>query len=519
MRRTLVVVLALIAAVGLLAPPVMAQAPAPKVTINGLFDFSASISKNWADVDLTNARDQFSYTRERGRIDIIGEVGKSKGVWGLELDFNNGQSSAAAPGNSASFDLDTDVAGVVETKWLYIETPLSGAGSILPFIPVVSTLRAGAQPFKGHEYKFGLIAGGDFPGVAVETKWTPNISSTLTYVQVREALFRTVSTTARQAESYAWLLSAEVAPMKGLTVKPTYVYKNGDGGNPGGAATGADDLGYEAKDGFVYTVSGVPASHKTHVHTIGAEAKWAMGPLRIEPSIFWQFGKQGVSPVLVNNQVKNDVDVHSWIFDGIAGYRLGPLDLSTRFMYTPGQDTQHMVRNGSDIAYFQTPVNSGFAYMTGWTELQTSQVEYNNALITGCPGCTLRQNPSYDKYGRIMWAVKADYTLTPALNFYGIVNASWTDKDVDKTQIIGATGSVASGTGSQIRGENNYLGTELDLGMTWRFAPNVALDLVWAYMWTGSAFDQSTNATNQAAGVVNDSKDVYKAVSRIRFTF
>jgi len=55
--------------------------------------------------------------------------------------------------------------------------------------------------------------------------------------------------------------------------------------------------------------------------------------------------------------------------------------------------------------------------------------------------------------------------------------------------------------------------------MTWRFAPNTALDLVWAYMFTGSAFDQSTNAVNQAAGVVNDAKDVYKAVARIRFTF
>src|SRR3970040_1861564 len=200
MRRTLVVVLALIAAVGLLAPPVMAQAPAPKVTINGLIDFVWAISKNWADADLTNARDQFSYTRERGRIDIIGEVGKSKMVWGLELDFNNGQSLAAAPGNTASFDLDTDVAAAVETKWLYVETPLTGAGSVLPVTPVASTIRGGAQPFRGHEYKFGLIAGGDFPGVAVETKWTPNVSSTFTYVPVGEATFRTVSTTTRQAE-------------------------------------------------------------------------------------------------------------------------------------------------------------------------------------------------------------------------------------------------------------------------------------------------------------------------------
>jgi hypothetical protein len=302
--------------------------------------------------------------------------------------------------------------------------------------------------------------------------------------------------------------------MKGLLVKPTYAYKNGDGGN-----SGSGNLGYEAKDGFVYSGTTGAASHKTHVHTIGVEAKWTMAGFRLEPSFFWQLGEQGISPVLVNNQVKNYVDVRSWIFDGIAGYRLGPLDLSTRFMYTPGQETQHIITNGSDIGYFQTPVNSGFAYMTGWTEIQTSQVEYNNALISGCPGCTLRQNPSFDKYGRIMWAVKADYALTPALNFYGIVNVSWTDKDVDETQIVSGAGSVASRRGDQIRGENDYLGTEVDLGMTWRFAPNVALDLVGAYMFTGSAFDQSTNAANQTAGVVNDAKDVYKVVSRIRFTF
>src|SRR3990167_3306611 len=132
MRRTLVVVLALPPPAGLLAPPVMAQAPAPKVTINGLIDFVGSISKNWADADITNARDTFSYTRERGRLDIIGEVGKSKMVWGLELDFNNGQSSAAAPGNSSSFDLDTDVAGFTQTKWPYVETPLTRPGPVFP---------------------------------------------------------------------------------------------------------------------------------------------------------------------------------------------------------------------------------------------------------------------------------------------------------------------------------------------------------------------------------------------------
>ncbi|HKY88459.1 MAG TPA: hypothetical protein VJ141_00660, partial [Candidatus Limnocylindrales bacterium] len=151
-RRALCV--ALLTALAGLASPARAQAPAPKVTIEGFFDFEASLSKNWSDADITNARDTLGYTRERGRLFFIGEVGKSKMEWALELDFTNGagvgNTTPAAPGTSASLDLDTDVAGFTETKWLYVETPLTGPGSIMPFIPVPSTIRAGAQPAQGH---------------------------------------------------------------------------------------------------------------------------------------------------------------------------------------------------------------------------------------------------------------------------------------------------------------------------------------------------------------------------------
>src|SRR3990167_2998563 len=101
-RRALCV--ALLTALAGLASPARAQAPAPKVTIEGFFDFEASLSKNWSDADITNARDTLGYTRERGRLFFIGEVGKSKMEWALELDFTNGQTvtGAGAPGTSRS---------------------------------------------------------------------------------------------------------------------------------------------------------------------------------------------------------------------------------------------------------------------------------------------------------------------------------------------------------------------------------------------------------------------------------
>ena len=200
MRKSVVVAFAVLATLGVLSPPPsFAQTPAPRVTINGLVDFvttaywglgqqsqTGAISPNQPTVDLGGHK-QGWYSRERGVFTITGEVGRVKGVWAVELDFQNGAGNfnassqpgsltttgVAHTGTSAPFDLDTDVQGAVETKWLYLETPITGPGSLLPFIPVPTIGRFGGQPFRGHDYKPGVLASGDFPGVTLETAWAP----------------------------------------------------------------------------------------------------------------------------------------------------------------------------------------------------------------------------------------------------------------------------------------------------------------------------------------------------------
>ena len=196
MRKSVVVALAVLAVLGMLAPPTFAQAPAPKVTITGLVDFVttaywglaqqaqlAGTSPNQPSADL-GAHKHGWYSRERGVFTITGEVGRAKGVWAVELDFQNGASNFNASsqpgslttvgptytGTAAAFDLDTDIQGAVETKWLYLETPITGPGSLLSFIPFVTIGRFGGQPFRGHDYKPGILATGDFPGVNLDRK-------------------------------------------------------------------------------------------------------------------------------------------------------------------------------------------------------------------------------------------------------------------------------------------------------------------------------------------------------------
>jgi hypothetical protein len=552
MRRSVVVVLAVLAILGLLAPPSFAQAPAPKVTINGLVDFVTTAYKNWSQVgnqasaitagsqpDVTNAKEKGWYSRERGVFTLTGEVGKVKGVWAIELDFTNGAGNfnassqpgslttvgIGASGTSANFDLDTDIQGAVETKWLYLEAPITGPGSLMPFIPVASIGRMGGQPFRGHDYKFGILASGDFPGVALETMWAPNVRSTVTFVQIGEQLDRFIAP--NQKDQFAILASLEVDVFKGLTIKPTYAYAFYDGGNCGTANLGTPAWGgYNPNTNCPGVTVGSVAGpglvgRNIRRHYLGADVRWTMGPISIQPTFIYLLGEQEVPR---NGGGINDVDIRSFIADTIVGFRTGPLNIEGRIMYTPGTNANQDPRNGGGGTIRRyDPINPGFAYMNGWTEIWTGGIDYATSFYAGRSSLVLRESPSYDKYGRIFAALAADYSLTPALTFRAITNVSWTDTRVDTKGVL-ASGITASTNPFQ-GGKERYLGNEWILGLTYRFAPNVTFDLTGAALITGDALNiQRTggDGNNQCStdGVPTcQSRNVYKASARLRVTF
>ena len=553
MRRSVVVVLAVLAILGLLAPPSFAQAPAPKVTINGLVDFVTSAYKNWSQSgsqagstvgqpDVTNNKEQGWYSRERGVFTLTGEVGRVKGVWALELDFTNGAGNfnassqpgslttvgVAASGTSANMDLDTDIQGAVETKWLYIEAPITGPGSLMPFIPVTTMARMGAQPFRGHDYKFGILASGDFPGISLETAWTPNVRSTLTFVQISEALDRFIAP--NQKDSMAFLASVEFDVFKGLTIKPTYAYAKYDGGNCGTGNLGTPGYGGYNPNGNCpgVTVGSVAApggvGRNINRHYLGVDARWTAGPFSVQPTFIYLLGDQ---EVLNRNGVLNEVDINAFIFDTIVGFRTGPLNIESRIMYTPGVGAQHDIQNGGGgtIRTYQS-INPGFAYMTGWTEIWTGGIDYSSGLNVGRSAVTLRESPSYDKYGRVFAGFAADYSLTPALTLRAMTNVSWTATKVDtKGTFVAANTGITPSANPRNVGKEQYLGNEWVMGLTYRFAPNIAFDFAAAVLLAGEALNiQRTGGNNNnpcsTEGVPTcEAKDVFKGSARIRVTF
>jgi hypothetical protein len=129
MRRYTLVVLSLLIAIAIMAPVADAQAPPPavKTSITGFIDTVTSYTRNASNIDgILNRNDLQWYARNRGRFDIIGEIGQAKAVFGFEIDavwgqagsndstiVNAGGASGTAvttqPGTSGSFDLNTDV--------------------------------------------------------------------------------------------------------------------------------------------------------------------------------------------------------------------------------------------------------------------------------------------------------------------------------------------------------------------------------------------------------------------------
>src|SRR5437016_5709248 len=274
---------ALVASLGVRAPPVMAQAPAPKVTITGLIDQVGTYTKNMSqyDANLNIGRDTQLYGRTRGRFDFIGEVGKAKAVLGIEIDSywgqtgftdsNNGPgwqcstvngscaSGAVGSGAESSFDLNTDTQGNLQIKWLYTEFPL-------PLVPLNSVVRLGAQPFgTAATYKLATYANGDFPGVNLVVDLAPGAKLMLTYVAVDEQLTGkrdffpltfggSASTDGKctgtpggptltcipqsRNDNWALIASFEMSPFKGLDVKPMYSYFEAVGQTSGAARQG-----------------------------------------------------------------------------------------------------------------------------------------------------------------------------------------------------------------------------------------------------------------------------------------
>jgi hypothetical protein len=570
MRRSLVAAVLTLVSLVALAPPGFAQAPVPKVTISGLFDQITSMGRNTYDGNLTRNSDSEWYGRTRFRPDFEFAVGRVKAVLGIEIDLAYGQmgpNDGGFPGNvsgqaggvgasagspvpgckvntNGCLDINTDVGGMLEVKWIYTEFPLTGKDSLLPFIPVETMARAGGQPFDTlASYKLAQFANGDFAGVSAVTTFTPNIKANLAYIIAEDELAGAnrgnPSLKTGRGEDYSVLVSVDITPTKGLDIKPMFDWWHADGQTSGTVRRNLANTGTVGGTLNAVTARGNPTnpsaagspSYHEDRYTIGMDARWRIGGFGLDPTLYYQWGKID-SQAFVRSagaaaagSKKQTADMSAFLFDVIGSYQLGPLLLELRGMYSSGNNARDNL--ATKIRYFQPLDTDGNYYAGGWTQFFASAIDYFNQ-----GWATTGNYVGYDRYGRGQVTARATYNITPALSLYALAGPLFTAEQVDtntgsQLASAGGTGTPARTTINQnswVSGDSNYLGTEANLGMTWRFSANTAFDLVGGYFFAGDAFD-ATECTNGAATCnanfarKKSAQDAYTLAARVRLAF
>ena len=275
------------------------------------------------------------------------------------------------------------------------------------------------------------------------------------------------------------------------------------------------------------TAAGDATNHEQR-YTVGLDARWRVGAFGLDPTISYQWGNYDTQAQRTNGTVgKVNGDASAWLFDTIASYQLGPLLLEARGTYSPGNKARDNL-SASKRYYEPLDLDTGF-WSGGWLGILGLGVDYFNG--GGGANIGMDTNIGYDRYGRGSFAIRATYSLTPALAFYGVVSPNWTAEAVDThstgcppltvaSSALGCVSRVAqtgSGRAPFTQGDSNYLGTEVNAGFTWRFAPNAAFDLAGYYLFAGSAMDQAENLNG--VNVKRDANDGYYAAARVRLSF
>src|SRR5262249_30206584 len=149
-------------------------------------------------------------------------------------------------------------------------------------------------------------------------------------------------------------------------------------------------------------------------------------PFSLDPTFYYQFGNRDFRRSAAAGGGTHEADIQSWIADVQGGWQFGPLLLEARGVYTRGNKATDDIT--SKVKYFE-PVNLDTGYWDGWAAIFALGVDYFNG--GGGANGNMADHIGYDRYGRRAFALRATYSLTPALAFYGIVTPNWTDQKVD----------------------------------------------------------------------------------------
>ncbi|HEV2056115.1 MAG TPA: hypothetical protein VGV06_13230 [Methylomirabilota bacterium] len=496
------------------------------------------------------------------------------------------QCGAVGNGAESSFDLNTDTQGNFQVKWLYVEFPLplvpfstiarlggqpfataanyklaTYANGDFPGVNLYTTF---SPTFKLQmtyvAIDENLLGKGSAPfGPFANSLNAPGTATFNNKCQTATATLANCTPQSR-GDNFALIGSPEITVMKGLDIKPMYSYAFFNGLTSGSARQGRGGVSTLAGGPFAPIASanangssgvggndGAGTGVHEYRHTVGLDARWRSGPFSLDPTILYQFGTQakwlqdfaGVAAcgAACSNPygtvgTRKSADINAWLGDIRTSFQLGPLLLSHMVMWTTGQDAKS--NPYKSIKYF-TPLDTDTSYLADWgTQIMSLGVDYYQILCSNTAACG--SNPGtaigWDKYGRVSTGVKASYAITPALTVGAGITPNWTWNKVDTDAFVVAGSGLQPNfvcrktlINCRPQGESNYLGTEFNAALTYRFAPGLVFDWAVGYLETGNAMSHRyIGGTYNAGANLPVRKDIGVepiaiSTARVRFSF
>jgi hypothetical protein len=180
----------------------------------------------------------------------------------------------------------------------------------------------------------------------------------------------------------------------------------------------------------------------------------------------------------LDSSASYDIDFKGWLVAVGGNVMLGPVDLHTEFIYTPGDDDQD-----DELEQIFSP--NGSYYRAEIMGLGT----FDDAASAGSPG---------DKVTNLM-AFNIGATMQPMDKLKIAVDLWYAELEEDRF----GPGSTATASGE------DELGTELDVKVSYQLVEGLNLDLIGAYLWAGDA----------TSGDGNNDEDPYEFGAQLSLSF
>jgi hypothetical protein len=497
--KRLLGVIALLVLGGLVAIPAYAD---QRLTLTGFIDNHIRAFSNLSatDDDFNRNDDDEWHARTRGRISFnIAATEFSRAVIGFEFDQFWGDSSRNIAGSGSSptrcvtsetgetctlvnggFDIGIDNF-VFELRHLYVDFKV-------PQLPV--RFRIGGFDLNATPLKNLTLLTMDVAAIEMLVDAHPQLK-VLAYFSPSEEDFDE-EFAARLGEDWFTGVTVQTIPMKNLNIDVLFAYQRLRGPNFS-----------------LSTIRIVPPNLANEKRWwAGVDARWKYGDLVIAPTFIYNGGEREFTN-------GGDSDISSFLVDVRAAYTFGPLTATLKFAYTPGNDaTDNVNAPGTDVDYYQFIAIDTVHRSLDWFEILGFNTDTTSTPPFGFNDTrSMRSNLGFDQFGLIHGAARVDFKVLPPLIITGAVGFFATAADVGRPARLGAASAVNNPT-YNYTGEDNYLGTEIDVWAQYTLFRGTDLDIYAAYAFIGDAFNLQDPGNN-----VREARDVIAGGARIIYRF